>query len=503
MHRRWAPSCLVALALLAHAAGCGPPPSERPDVSQSDLAANRKTAAPAAIRQPPAKAIKPPELVASDDPPVEKARPPLVERTVPVEAALIAEPATAPAAAIDEKRVEAHGIRKLSSNRLTLYTDLPLDDEIKALPEAFDQAYPQWRNYFGLTQRAETPWRAVGRLMKDEEKFRAAGLLPDDLPQFLHGYTLGNNFWWREQSSAYFRRHLMLHEGTHSFMFAHFGTCGPPWYMEGIAELLATHSWGDGKLKLDIFPASREQVPYWGRIKIVRDAVAAHKAYRLDEVLNFAPGLHSTAEPYGWCWATAAFLDGHPRYRQRFRQLPSQLKEAKNFNRRFKVAYSEDWSDLDEELQSYILDLEYGYDLVRNASDFAPGMPLPASGGRVAVAAARGWQASGIRLEAGKTYTLRARGRYQLGQQPQIWWSEPNGVTLRYYGGRPLGVLMAVVHPDPYDPVAVSSLLSPTIVGLSAELKPTESGTLYLRINDSPADLADNVGEAEVEISAN
>src|SRR3569623_10226 len=120
MHRRWAPSCLVALALLAHAAGCGPPPSERPDVSQSDLAANRKTAAPAAIRQPPAKAIKPPELVASDDPPVEKARPPLVERTVPVEAALIAEPATAPAAAIDEKRVEAHGIRKMSSKRLPL-----------------------------------------------------------------------------------------------------------------------------------------------------------------------------------------------------------------------------------------------------------------------------------------------------------------------------------------------------------------------------------------------
>ncbi len=337
--------------------------------------------------------------------------------------------------------------------------------------------------------------------MKDDSKFRAAGLLPDDLPPFVNGYSRGADLWWREQPSAYYRRHLMLHEGTHAFMFGTFGTCGPPWYMEGIAELLATHSWTVGKLKLNVFPSSREEFPYWGRVKIVRDSVSEGTARRLEEVLAFAPGLHSTVEPYGWCWATAAFLDGHPRYQQRFRQLPAELKNDE-LNRHMKTLYADDWSDLNEEWQCYILDLDYGYDLVRNAIEFAPGKPLPADGARVTISADRGWQSTGIRLEAGKRYSIRASGRYQLGQQPQIWWSEPNGVSLRYYGGRPLGMLLAAVHPEPYDPIAVSSLLSPSVVGLGTVLAPLESGTLYLRINDSPAELSDNIGEAEAEITA-
>ncbi len=57
---------------------------------------------------------------------------------------------------IDEQRVQAQGIRRLSSKHLTLYTDLPLDEEIQALPEAFDQAYPQWRDYFHLTAPEKT-----------------------------------------------------------------------------------------------------------------------------------------------------------------------------------------------------------------------------------------------------------------------------------------------------------------------------------------------------------
>ncbi|HEU5431705.1 MAG TPA: hypothetical protein VFU81_08585, partial [Thermomicrobiales bacterium] len=65
-----------------------------------------------------------------------------------------------------------------------------------------------------------------------------------------------------------------------------------------------------------------------------------------------------------------------------------------------------------------------------------------------------------------------------------------------------LGILLAAVHPDPYDPAATSSLLSPIEVGLGAELTPAETGTLYLRINDSPAELADNAGGLQVQATA-
>jgi hypothetical protein len=409
--------------------------------------------------------------------------------------------ALAASSPIDEAKVEAQGIRKLAGEHLTLYTDLPLDDEIESLPEAFDQAYPQWRSYFGLAGRGDRPWRVVGRLMKDDAKFRAAGLLPDELPQFVYGYARNDEIWWREQPSAYYRRHLMLHEGTHSFMYANFGTCGPPWYMEGMAELFGTHSFVDGKLTLDVFPKSRDDVPYWGRVKTVREAIKAGQSLSLDEVLNLEPGLHSPAAHYGWCWATTAFLDGHPRYRERFRRLPAELREP-DFNDRLKRVFAEDWSDLNEEWQCFVFDLDYGYDLTRSAIEFAAGQPLAAGGKRVTVEAARGWQSTGIRLESGKKYVLKAAGRYQLAAQGRIWWSEPNGVTIRYHGGRPLGMLLAAVHPDPYDPARASSLLSPTEIGLGAELTPDESGTLYLRVNDSPAELADNAGTATVEVTA-
>jgi hypothetical protein len=47
----------------------------------------------------------------------------------------------------------------------------------------------------------------------------------------------------------------------------------------------------------------------------------------------------------------------------------------------------------------------------------------------------------------------------------------------------------------------MSSLLSPIEVGLGAELTPAETGTLYLRINDSPAELADNAGGLQVQVT--
>ena len=86
-------------------------------------------------------------------------------------------------------------------------------------------------------------WRMTGFLMKDKARFAERGLLPGDLPPFAHGYSRGRNLWLYEQPSDYYRRHLLLHEGTHGFMNTILGGCGPPWYMEGMAELLGTHRW--------------------------------------------------------------------------------------------------------------------------------------------------------------------------------------------------------------------------------------------------------------------
>ena len=150
--------------------------------------------------------------------------------------------AGATAAAVDDARAAAAGIRKLPGKRLTLYTDLA-GPEIDRLPAVFEQAFPQWCRYFKVKEGDQADWHMTGFLMKDKARFVAAGLLPDDLPPFEHGYSRGHDLWLYEQPSDYYRRHLLLHEGTHGFMNTVLGGCGPPWYMEGMAEYLATHRW--------------------------------------------------------------------------------------------------------------------------------------------------------------------------------------------------------------------------------------------------------------------
>src|ERR1700676_1169985 len=83
---------------------------------------------------------------------------------------------------IDEARSRAAGIRHLSSQRLTLYTDLPKELSVDELPAVFDQAFGQWCDYFGIDPKQYPDWRMTGCLIKDKRRFEAAGLMPPTLP---------------------------------------------------------------------------------------------------------------------------------------------------------------------------------------------------------------------------------------------------------------------------------------------------------------------------------
>jgi len=402
-----------------------------------------------------------------------------------------------PRVKIDEARVAREGIRKLAGRRLVLYTDLPSSPEIDALPDAFDQAFPQWCAYFGIDPADHADWRMTGSLMREKVRFVDAGLLPKNVPSFQNGYCRNYELWLFEQPTDYYRRHLLLHEGVHGLMNTLLGGCGPPWYMEGTAELLSTHRWQDGRLTVNHMPIDRDEVPHWGRVRIIQDEVAQRRAMRLPEVVEYSYSAHLNVEPYAWCWAAAVLMDRHPAYQDRFRQLFRNVLQP-DFNERFYAVFKDDWQPLCEQWQLMIASMEYGYDVARTAIDFTPGEPLASDRLETSIAADRGWQNTGIRLESETGYRIRAAGRYQLGTEPQTWWCEPGGVTIRYYGGRPLGILMAAVRPDNVKNGSVSPLLFPATVGLGTRLTPKTSGTLYLKINDSPAELADNAGQVRV-----
>lgn len=405
--------------------------------------------------------------------------------------------------ALEADRLQRAGLRIIDGQHIKLITDLPTYDAIDQLPRVVDAAIDQWADYFRVPRERLRDWKIQAYLIGKREPFDALGLMPVGHDQFPHGLSMGYEVWVHEQPSDYYRRHLLLHEVTHSFMSTLLGGCGPGWYMEGTAELLGTHEWNatTGKVTLGAMPASREATPMWGRIKAIRDAYVDDRALGIPAVMKIDNRQILGEESYAWVWALAKFLDTHPRYRERFRELSDDVLND-DFSQSFRSAYRDDWNDLQLEWQRYVATLDYGYDIEREAFAVGPERSLPTRGAEVFVAADRGWQKTGYRVEAGRTYELNADGRFVIGREPDgtPWPCEANGITLEYYAGHPLGILLAAIDPGGDSNARFAAFSKPIAIGTERKLVAPQSGVLWLRVNDSPVRLGENEGEVRVKV---
>jgi len=405
---------------------------------------------------------------------------------------------------LDDEKIAAAGLRKLSGRHIDLYTDLPEAADIEELPRVFDAAVPLWCAYFHVEPETVAAWKVVGSVMQAKERFVQSGLYTPDLPPFPAGLNRRSELWLYEQESPYYRRHLLLHEGTHSFMQRWLGGAGPPWYAEGMAELLGTHRWQGGELQLGIMPRTKEEVPYHGRVKIIRDEYAAGRGMALIDILQYGSQVHLQVDElkaYGWCWGAAEFFDSHRLTQAVFRSMKAEAKDISlSFSERFYERLKEHWPEIVEDWQIYVADCDYGYDVKRAAVVRKDAVELPPAGASVKLATDRGWQSTGYRLAAGKAYAITASGRYQIASSPKPWPCEAGGVTIRYAGGLPLGMLVAGLSDLEGDRPLLTPLVHPQPIGLGSEIEPTTSGTLYLKINEPAADLADNTGALSIRI---
>jgi hypothetical protein len=403
---------------------------------------------------------------------------------------------------IDEDRLAKAGLRVIEAEHATLVTDFASSPEVDVLPRLVDRALPHWQKRFRVDAKRLDDWRLRIYLIENEAKFRALGLWPNQSQEFQHGLSLGYEVWVRKQPTDYYQRHLLLHEATHSFMSTLLGSCGPGWYMEGMAELCGSHTWDprSRELRLAVMPTSRAAAPHWGRVALIRNAVEEGKALTIDAVMKIDNRVVLPSESYAWVWALSMFLDQHPAYRDRFRQAPGWVL-SENFDRRFRAMYAKDRAQLDKEWRLFITSLDYGHDIASEAIDFQPGQPLAAGGSqRQTLHTDRGWQSTGIAVTAGQPIHITASGRYVIAHDENIdgdgapWPCEPGGVTLDYHAGRPLGELLATV--DSGD----GAFTDWRPIGLAADYTPPATGTLYLRVNDAPNALADNEGTVEVRV---
>lgn len=384
---------------------------------------------------------------------------------------------------------------------IQLTTDLP-SAEADQLVASFDAAANQWVRFWNLDEDSIGNWKVTAFVMRNKSAFAAQGLIPDHIPDFPFGYAHGDSVWVLAQESEYYTRHLLLHEGVHSLAFSQFGGAGPTWFMEGSAELLATHR-GIGKdVQTNAIPADRESVPFWGRFKRMSQVRQEDKVPALSVVMRYQPTLTGDVATYSWSWAATMLFHAYPEYRPAFYAAAKDGSSGPRFNRRLFAGITQKrWPVVLARWRVMCHDLDYGFDWSRERlaiSETDPlwdGQPL-----KLRVEADRGWQSVGVRFAPGMALTIRPDGQIQLDTDPRPWISEPSGVTIRYYRGRPIGQLMACVLPNA---AGQDSTIRPL------RIRPIETETtfrfdrhswLLLRVNDDIGDLENNSGAYDVEV---
>lgn len=394
-------------------------------------------------------------------------------------------------------RAERAGLRVLVGRHLMLVTDRPLrrGDGLDDLPSIFDEAFAVWCRHYGLDPADHADWQALGCLVVDRDRFRAAGLLPDEVPDFANGFCWLHRFWLADQSNPDYRRHLLLHEGVHAFTTTLLKLDTPTWYTEGIAEFLATHRLAatSPRFEQTPIPAAATDAEQLGRIEAIARLRAGSAAPRLNDVFELHPTLHGTITSYASAWAAVAFLTGHPRYATALAAAERGPLDA-SFTARLTSHPDWDPATARRDFAAFTADLDYGYEFDRMAIDWSPGKPVPLATTepppRFIVRPDRGWQNTGWRLRAGRHYRLQASGRSVVGiadgpDSPTVLESEADGISIDWYRGRPIGRLLVaqwIEAPAAGDRPEFKVLGDGTAPTFTAPA----DGPLFLRINLPP-----------------
>jgi hypothetical protein len=406
----------------------------------------------------------------------------------------------------DPEKLATAGLHVSRSEHLILITDHPELESFAEFHEVVRQAIGQWTEFFGADQRRFATWSLTCFLVVDEAKFASAGLLPGPghlaqgkLPP--GGWQFGNQIWVRHQPGPYYTRHMLLHEGTHAFCAYNFGALGPPWLTEGLAEFLAVHRWSAERLELAAPVKRKEDVPYWGRVKLIQDAYQTGAPKSLLEVLRFPPNAFPQTEAYAWSWAAVSLWAGHPDLSAAFRSHLQKLGSVtdQQWTRDLLQAVNLSRDQLETQWQVDTGCLRYGHDFARTAIRWKATARLEEQEATVWLPADGAWHSSGWQLPPGR-WRLTASGSYTVAEEDgEAWIAEPGGITIAYVQGAPIGQVQYALQGDRAILAGMSELTRPQALG-SEQVVTTSGEVLFLRINDLSNQLDDNQGQVEVRL---
>ena len=265
---------------------------------------------------------------------------------------------------------------------------------------------------------------------------------------------------------------VIQHECVHGFCHLTFGSTGPTWLAEGVAEL--GNYWRDGDPAVEIDPVVMGYLQH------------ASPRRTLAEITGPDRAAAGSWQDYAWRWALCHLLAFNPNYADRFTPLAIALMEQRP-NASFEAVYGPVADEVAFEYDRFLETVGNGYRADLAAWPWKARFRPLAAGARntATVQAARGWQASGVTVEKDLAYAIAA---------PGTWRTTTAGEPCDADGDAGRGRLVAAVFHN-------FTLTAELPLGAAATFVAPTAGQLFLRCADDWTQLADNEGELTVTIS--
>jgi len=355
--------------------------------------------------------------------------------------------------------------RDVRSRYFLLHTDIS-DRQAKILLEKLERMVALVSAYFGATPGGMIECYVV----RDWRQWPPNSLDERGLIKIARGegVTISQSLGSKVRSIVFScdKHGVVQHEAIHAYCTLTFGSTGPTWYAEGMAEL--GNYWTKGNLEVDIDP-------------VVIDYLKNAEKKELLDIVATGQITGDSWQAYAWRWALCHMLAYNPNYAPRFKTLGLAMMKGVP-GATFEQVYGDVAAQISFEYNQFTANVDNGYRADLCAWDWKQKFSGLAGDRRAKtqIKAAAGWQPTGITLEPGIEYQGAAVGEWKI---------RPDGDSLTGAGdkrgrGRMVGVVM-----NNYQ------LGTPFVIGALGEFSSRSGGDLYVRCEDSWTSLHDNDGE--------
>ena len=362
-------------------------------------------------------------------------------------------------------------IRDVRSKNFLLHTDLGEEDARDLLE--------RMETMLGIISKY---WRAPNRnpiecyVADDVKKWPASALTPQlrDIVSnrgitMASGVQRGRQVRMTAKVFASNQYGTPLHEAVHAYCFQTFGTTGPVWYSEGMAEM--GNFWKDGTGAVN---APGYVIQYLRQAERTPIKTITEPGQKTGDGWRF----------YAWRWALCHFLANNKNYRERFRVLGNNLLQRRSAS--FDRTFRSNMPELEFEFEFFMKHLRTGLDAERMSWDWTVRAKELAAGKTVKqeLEADRGWQPLRLKAEARDRFILTLEGSWQVVEGEDVDPATAEGP----------GSLVAAVYSD-------HTLSEEFRIRPGEEFSFPSDGQLVLRCKDEWHSISDNSGIVKITVT--